>query len=184
MTFTALELEGAYLIECELHTDERGFFARTFCEEEFAARGLDPHIAQCSISFNSVSGTLRGMHYQAAPHAEAKLVRCTRGGVYDVIIDLRPNSTTYTQWRSVELTRSNRRLLYVPPGFAHGFMTLEADTELLYQISVSHRPESECCVRWNDPAFAITWPLNEPVIISDRDSSCPDFVSCGRWTRT
>lgn len=175
MIFTALTLPGAHLIDLEPHEDERGFFARTWDRREFEAHGLNPRIEQCSVSFNRRRGTLRGMHYQAAPAKEAKLVRCTAGAIYDVIIDLRPGSATFTRWEAVELTGSNRRMLYVPEGFAHGFLTLADDTEIFYQISVAHRADLGRGVRWNDPAFGIVWP--EPVtVISARDASFPDFT--------
>ena len=158
----------------EPRADARGFFLRTFCAGEFAAAGLDPAVAQCSLSFNSRRGTLRGMHYQAAPHAEAKLIRCVRGGIYDVIIDLRPASVTFRRHFAVELTCDNRRALYVPRGCAHGFQTLEDDTEVWYQMSVPHVPEASRGVRWDDPAFGITWPIASPVL-HPRDAAYPDF---------
>jgi dTDP-4-dehydrorhamnose 3,5-epimerase len=172
MIFLPTKLQGAYHVEIEPHADQRGFFARVWCPREFEAHGLNPRLAQCSVSFNSRKGTLRGMHYQAAPHEEAKLVRCTRGSLYDVIIDLRPGSPTFRQWVGVELTAENRRMLYVPEGFAHGFQTLANDTEVFYQISEFHHPESAQGVRWNDPAFAIAWPLPYP-FLSQRDGSYP-----------
>jgi dTDP-4-dehydrorhamnose 3,5-epimerase len=175
MTFHELDLAGAFLVEPERHEDGRGFFARTWCRREFEARGLDPRLAQCSVSFNARSGTLRGMHYQAAPHAEAKLVRCTRGAVYDVIVDLRPDSPTFTRWASVELTEDNHRTLYVPEGFAHGFQTLADRTEVFYQMSEPFEPASARGVRWDDPAFGIVWPPAEPRVISDKDRNLPDF---------
>src|SRR4051812_11700991 len=142
MTFHELDLAGVFVVDLELSGDERGFFARTWCVREFEARGLDPRLAQCSTSFNAKAGTLRGMHYQAAPHAEVKLVRCTRGAIHDVIIDLRPGSPTFTRWAAVELTEDNRRMLYVPEGFAHGFQTLADRTEVFYQISTYFDPPS------------------------------------------
>lgn len=157
-----------YLIEPEPVSDERGFFARTWCKNKFAAKGLNPNLVQCNISYNKVRGTLRGMHYQKAPHAEAKLVRCTQGAVYDVIIDLRTESKTFKQWFGVELTAENRKALYVPEGFAHGFITLKDDTEVLYQMSEFFHAECATGVRWNDPVFAIQWPIN-PKVISERD---------------
>ena len=174
MFFEETKLKGAFLIQFDPLEDERGFFARTFCREEFDRHGLNPNVAQCSIAFNGKRGTLRGMHYQAAPHEEAKLVRCTQGAVYDVIVDLRPNSSSYTRWVSAELSRNNRRMLYVPEGFAHGYQTLEDDTEILYQMSVPYAPECARGVRWNDAAFAIRWPQDRP-ILSERDASYPDF---------
>lgn len=174
MIFTETKLCGAFVVEPERHEDERGFFARTWCRREFEARGLDAGLAQCDISYNRKRGTLRGMHYQNPPHAEAKLVRCTRGAVYDVIIDLRPGSPTSGRWVAAELTETNRRMLYVPQGFAHGFQTLEDDTEVAYQVSEFYHPEAARCVRWDDPAFRISWPL-EVTVIAPRDRDCPDF---------
>jgi dTDP-4-dehydrorhamnose 3,5-epimerase len=165
---------GAVVIEPERLEDERGFFARSFCAREFEARGLDPRVAQCNISFNRRRGTLRGLHFQRSPHAEAKLVRCTHGAVYDVVIDLRPDSPRFLTHFGVELSASNRKMIYVPEGFAHGFQTLEDDTEVFYQMSVPFFPEAAGGVRWNDPAFAIEWPL-EVSAISEGDRSHPDF---------
>lgn len=174
MIFRATRLAGAYVIEPERIEDERGFFARTFCAREFQAHGLNTHFAQCSTSFNKAKGTLRGMHYQAAPHQEAKLIRCTRGSIFDVIIDLRPQTPTFKQHVSVELSAANRIMLYVPEGFAHGFQTLEDDSEVFYQISEFFAPDCARGVRWNDPAFGIQWP--EAVrTISRRDRQYPDF---------
>ena len=175
MIFTATELGSACLVDIERREDDRGFFARSWCAQEFEARGLNPRIAQCSVSFNVRAGTLRGMHYQAKPFEEAKLVRCTRGSLRDVIVDLRPDSPTYAKHLSVVLSADNRRMLYVPEGFAHGFITLEDATEVLYQISESYSPESQRGFRWNDPAFGIAWPM-EVRVISDRDRTFPDFV--------
>lgn len=174
MKFTELPLEGAYLIEIKLLEDERGFFARNWCRDEFDERGLKTEIAQCSTSFNRKKGTLRGMHYQAQPHEETKIVRCTRGSVYDIIVDIRPFSPTYKKWLSFELTADNRKSLYIPAGFAHGFQTLEDETELFYQISEPYRAELARGIRWNDPAFDFRWPI-ESLIISERDRSFPDF---------
>ncbi len=175
MILTETELEGAFVIEPEKKRDERGFFARTWCREEFLARGLNPNLAQCSVSYNKSKGTLRGMHYQGAPHEEAKLVRCTRGAVYDVILDLRSGSPTFMRWMALELTAGSHRLLYIPEGLAHGFQTLEDDSEVFYQISEFYHPESAWGVRWNDPAFGIEWPLDVSAI-SWRDASFEDFV--------
>lgn len=174
MIFKETKLKGAYIIEIELMEDERGFFARSFCVKEFKEYGLNPNIAQCNISYNEKKGTLRGMHYQVAPHEEVKLVRCTMGAIYDVIIDLRPDSSTFKQWIGVELTKENHQMLYVPEGFAHGFQTLEDRTEVLYQISEFHHPEWARGVRWNDPTFGIFWPVNVE-IISVGDQQYPDF---------
>jgi dTDP-4-dehydrorhamnose 3,5-epimerase len=169
------ELPEAKLVELERIEDERGFFARSFCARDFQAEGLDPCVAQCNVSYNRRRGTLRGMHFQRAPYAEAKLVRCTRGGIYDVIVDLRPDSPSFRRWLAVELTDENRRALYVPPGFAHGFQTLADDCEVFYQMSEFYVPDAATGVRWNDPAFAIAWPIANP-ILSPRDASYPDFA--------
>jgi dTDP-4-dehydrorhamnose 3,5-epimerase len=174
MIFKETKLKGAYVIEINPLEDERGFFARSFCAKEFKEHGLNQNIAQCNISYNGKKGTLRGMHYQAAPHEEAKLVRCTMGAIYDVIIDLRPDSSTFKKWIGVELTKENRRMLYVPEGFAHGFQTLEDHTEVLYQMSEFHHPEWARGVRWNDPTFGIFWPVNVE-IISIGDQQYLDF---------
>ena len=174
MRFVETRLKGAYLIEPEIRADERGFFARAFCRREFLAHGLNPELVQCNLSFNPASGTLRGMHYQRAPHAEVKLVRCTAGAICDVILDLRPDSPTFAQWAAVELSAGNRRLLYVPEGFAHGYQTLTEGAEVFYQVSAFYHPGSEEGARWDDPAFKIEWPL--PVSsISAKDASYPDW---------
>lgn len=167
-------ISGAFLIEPERCEDERGFFARTWCRREFEEHGLDVRLVQCSISYNRTAGTLRGMHFQREPHAEAKLVRCTAGAIHDVILDLRPSSSTYLSWISVELTAANRLALYVPAGLAHGFQTLVDDTEVFYQISEFYRPESADGVRWDDAAFRIRWPLPHP-ILSAKDKQYPDY---------
>jgi dTDP-4-dehydrorhamnose 3,5-epimerase len=174
MIFTPTALGGAYLIDAEPFTDERGFFVRIWCEREFTERGLNPRLAQCSLSFNVKRGTLRGMHYQVAPYEEAKLVRCSRGAIFDVIIDLRPNSPTFRQWLSVSLTAENRRMLYLPEGFAHGFETLEDNTEVAYYISEFYAPDCARGIKWNDPMFGIEWPI-EPSVVSPRDRDYPDF---------
>jgi dTDP-4-dehydrorhamnose 3,5-epimerase len=176
MIWTPTPLAGAYLIELEPVLDERGFFARTWCQNEFAGKGLNPKLVQCNISYNKLQGTLRGMHYQKAPYGEAKLVRCSQGAVYDVIIDLRSSSNTFTQWFGVELTAKNRKALYVPEGFAHGFITLKDDTEVLYQMSEFFHAECAFGVRWNDPVFAIQWPIDVKVI-SKRDLAYPAFAA-------
>jgi dTDP-4-dehydrorhamnose 3,5-epimerase len=177
--FEETKLAGAFVIEQELFADERGFFARSWSVREFAARGLDAHLAECNISFNHRKGTLRGMHFQNEPHAQAKLVRCTSGAIYDVIVDLRPASETFRQWIGVELTAANHRMLYVPAGFAHGFQTLADDTEVFYQMSDVFAPECAGGVRWDDPAFRIEWPDNGGAqrIIIARDREYPDFLS-------
>jgi dTDP-4-dehydrorhamnose 3,5-epimerase len=176
MHFIETKLSGAYLIEPELLEDSRGFFARTWCRRELQQRGLNPRLAQCSISFNKRKGTLRGMHYQTPPFAEVKLVRCTMGAVHDVIVDLRPESTTFKEHLGVELTALNRLMLYIPEGFAHGFVTLEDNTEVLYQMSEFYSPSHAKGFRWNDPAFKIPWPI-EVHTLSDRDRDFPDFDS-------
>jgi dTDP-4-dehydrorhamnose 3,5-epimerase len=166
--FRATKMPAVYLVEPERRADERGFFARTWCQQEFAAHGLNPSLVQCNISYNRLKGTLRGMHYQAAPHGEAKLIRCTRGAIYDVIVDLRADSPTFKQWLAAELTADNRSMLFAPEGLAHGFQTLADDTEVFYQMSEFYHPEAARGVRWDDPAFGIRWPLPDP-ILSDRD---------------
>jgi len=171
--FTALALSGAYPIEPELRTDERGLFARMWCTQEFAGRGLRTDFVQSSISSNLVKGTLRGLHYQVSPHAETKLVRCIRGAVFDVIVDLRPGSSTYGQWAACELTSENRHIVYIPEGLAHGFQTLTDDTELLYCISGYYEPTAARGVRWSDPALAIAWPIVPPSIVSKKDEQLP-----------
>ena len=170
MRFTETRLKGAFIIEPERLEDERGFFARTFCQKEFEAHGLNPRMVQCNISYNKHKGTLRGMHYQAAPMAEAKLVRCTRGAIYDVIIDLRPESPTYCQWLAEELNAENSKMIYIPEGFAHGFQTIEGDTEVFYQMSEFYSPEHARGVRWDDSAFGIEWPLDMKMI-SEKDKN-------------
>lgn len=174
MIFTPLELSGAYLVEPERLEDVRGFFARSFCRREFEERGLNPDIFQCNVSSNIHKGTLRGMHYQF-PRAEAKLVRCTKGAVLDVIIDLRPESLTFMNHASAQLTATNRQMLYIPEGFAHGFLTLQENTEVFYQMSEFYIAENARGVRWNDPRFGIVWP-EEITTISERDASYPDFI--------
>ncbi|MGH9502225.1 MAG: dTDP-4-dehydrorhamnose 3,5-epimerase [Terriglobales bacterium] len=175
MIFSAIKLKGAFIIQPEKREDERGFFARSWCNNEFGEHGLNPNIVQCNISFNKKKGTLRGMHYQTAPRAEAKLVRCTAGALYDVIIDLRPGSTTYKQHVAEVLSAENYKMLYAPEGFAHGFQTLEDNTEIFYQMSESYSPELALGVRYNDPAFGIEWRIANP-IMTDRDRNYPDFT--------
>ena len=178
MSFIATKLPGAFVIEPTRFEDERGFLARAWSVREFAAHELEAPFAECNISFNRRKGTLRGMHFQRAPHAQAKLVRCTRGALYDVIIDLRVDSPTFKEWIGVELTEENRLMLYVPEGFAHGFQTLVNNTELYYQMSNVYVPEAADGVRWNDPAFRIEWPDNDDAerIIIARDQQYPDFT--------
>jgi len=168
MIFKETKLKGAYIIEIDPIVDERGFFARSFCAKEFEKYGLNPSIAQCNISYNETKKTLRGMHYQAAPYEEAKLVRCTRGAIYDVIIDLRQDSATYKQWIATELTAENHRMLYIPERFAHGFQTLEDHTEVFYQMSEFYHSGCARGIRWDDPTFGIKWPFPSS-IISKRD---------------
>jgi dTDP-4-dehydrorhamnose 3,5-epimerase len=178
MIFTETKLPGAYLIDIKKLKDERGFFARGWCQKEFEDHGLVPHVLQANISYNIRKGTLRGMHYQVAPYAETKLIRCVRGALYDVIIDLRPDSPTYMQWLGVELSAESYKMLYVPEGFAHGFQTLVDNTEATYQVSQFYTPGAEGGLRYNDPAFGIEWPL-EVQVISDKDKSWPDFKRGG-----
>ena len=175
MIFTETKLPGAYLIDVEKREDHRGFFARAWCQREFEEHHLVPRVVQANISFNKHKGTLRGMHYQLAPHAETKLVRCVRGALYDVIIDLRPDSSTYMQWLGVELTAEDYRMLFVPEGFAHGFQTLVDNTEATYQVSQFYTPGAEGGVRYDDPAFGIEWPIDVQVI-SDKDRSWPNYT--------
>jgi len=173
--FKPTDLAGAFLMEPERHADVRGYFARTYCEKEFTDHGLEPHITQCSVSFNHRSRTLRGMHYQLAPFEEVKVVRCNRGAIYDVIVDLRRDSPSYKKWFGARLDEANGNMLYIPKGFAHGFLTLADNTEVFYQMSQVFSAEHARGVRWNDPAFSIQWP--EPVeIILDRDRNYPDFA--------
>lgn len=175
MKFLPTEFDGLHLVDIEPRCDMRGFFARTWCAREFAAAGLESRLVQCSISHNVRRGTLRGMHYQAEPFEEVKLVRCTAGAILDVVIDLRPTSETYLKHCAVELSAANRRALYIPAGFAHGFQTLADETEVFYQMSEFFAPEYARGIRWNDPAFGIEWPIPEPIIL-DRDDAYPDYV--------
>jgi dTDP-4-dehydrorhamnose 3,5-epimerase len=175
MIFSATPLAGAYVVDVEQRADDRGFFARTWCQREFADMGLSHDVVQCNLSHTTRRGTLRGMHWQAAPYGEAKLVRCTRGSIWDVIIDLRPDSPTYTRHFGVELTSVSARALFVPEGFAHGFVTLEDETDVFYQMSQFYEPSAARGVRWNDPAFGIAWPISDP-LLHPRDAHYPDFV--------
>jgi dTDP-4-dehydrorhamnose 3,5-epimerase len=179
MRLAATPLAGAYVIELRRLEDERGHFARTFDAELLAEHGLDARVSQCSLSFNRSAGTLRGMHFQAVPHGEAKLVRVVRGAVWDAIIDLRPDSTTFKQWFGIELTQDNDRALFVPDGFAHGFQTLADDTEMLYMMSTPFVAGSGRGVRWDDPAFGIDWPAAPAAgrTMSERDAQYPDFAA-------
>lgn len=173
MIFTETDLPGAWIIDIEPHKDERGYFARVWCAREFEAQGLKTDLVQCNIAYNHSKGILRGMHYQQAPHAEVKLVRCTRGSVYDVIVDLREDSPTRLKWIGVELTEDNHRMLYVPEGFAHGYVTLQDNSELFYQVSEFYTPGAEGGLRWDDPRIAIEWPEQGELLISEKDRSWP-----------
>jgi dTDP-4-dehydrorhamnose 3,5-epimerase len=173
--FNETKLKGAFVIEPETHSDNRGFLKRSFSQKEFAEHGLNPNVAECNISFSEKRYTLRGMHFQKSPFAQAKLVRCTKGAVYDVIIDLRPESPTFKQWIGERLTEDNRLMLYVPEGFAHGFQTLEPSTEVFYQMSEVYNTDSEGGVRWNDPVFGIEWKATDGITIKKRDAEFPDF---------
>ena len=178
MIFAPTTLPGAMVVGLERREDERGFFARSFCRQEFEAQGLDPCVAQCNVSFNRRRGTLRGMHWQAAPHGEAKLVRTTQGAIWDVIVDLRADSPTFCRWFGVELTAENHQALYIPEGFAHGFQTLVDDVEVFYQMSTSYVPGAQRGARWDDPAFGIQWPVHPP-FLSERDATYPDLAVSG-----
>ncbi|MCZ6800222.1 MAG: dTDP-4-dehydrorhamnose 3,5-epimerase [Nitrospirae bacterium] len=175
MIFTETTLKGAFLIDLEKLEDSRGFFARTWCQREFETHGINFKLVQCNVSYNKGKGILRGMHFQSSPHEEAKLICCIKGAIFDVIIDLRPGSPTFSQHITAVLTAENRRMIYVPEGFAHGFQTLQDDTEIFYQMSEYYAPEYAKGVRWSDPVFGIQWPDDERVI-SDRDQSYPDFI--------
>lgn len=174
MIFTETKLKGAFIIEVEKKEDERGFFGRSWCAKEMEDHGLNVNIRQANISFNKTKGTLRGMHYQIAPHQEAKLVRCSGGSIYDVIIDLRKDSATFKHWIGVELTQENYKMLYVPEDFAHGFITLEDNCEISYLMSEFYVPGAAATIRWNDPLFKIEWPL-EPAVMSEKDRTQADF---------
>lgn len=174
MIFRPTRLKDVFEIEPEPHSDDRGFFARSWCQREFEDHGLNPKVVQCNVSYNARRGTLRGIHYQENPSAEAKLVRCTRGAIYDVVVDLRSQSASFAQWIAAELTADNYRALYVPEGCGHGFLTLQDETEVFYQMSEFYSPELSRGVRWNDPSFQIPWPRTVEVI-SDRDRTYPDF---------
>jgi dTDP-4-dehydrorhamnose 3,5-epimerase len=175
MIFSETTLKGVYLIGLQRMEDDRGFFARTWCRREFKEAGIDVNFVQCNISYNIKKGTLRGLHYQVAPYGESKLVRCTSGAIHDVIADLRPESATFKKWMSVELSQENQKALFIPKGFAHGFLTLADNTEVFYQMSEFYEPGYAKGVRWNDPAFAIHWPA-EVRVISEKDSGYRDFV--------
>jgi dTDP-4-dehydrorhamnose 3,5-epimerase len=173
--FEQTRLPGLFVVDLERREDERGYFARAWCANEFAEQGLTNRVVQANVSRNPRAGTLRGMHFQREPHAEAKLVRCTNGAIYDVAVDLRPGSETFKQWLGVELTAENGRALFVPEGFAHGYQTLTADSEVFYQVSEFYTPAAEGGVRWNDPAFGIGWPDPDNAFLSDKDRNWPDF---------
>jgi dTDP-4-dehydrorhamnose 3,5-epimerase len=175
MIFKETKLKGAFIIETEPITDNRGFFARAWCQKEFSAHGLLTSFVQANITFSPQKGTIRGLHYQIAPHEEVKLVRCTRGATYDVIIDLRPESRTYKQWLGTELTANNGKMIYIPGGFAHGYQILTKDSEVFYQVGQFYAPDYECGIRWDDPAFAINWPITSPLILSAKDKQWPDY---------
>ena len=175
MIFKETCLTDAYTIELEEHGDERGFFARAWCKKEFMTQGLTSNIVQTNFAFTKKKGTIRGMHYQIAPNEEAKLMRCIKGAIYDVIIDLRPESSTYKQWLGVELSSENRQMLYVPEGFAHGYQSLTDNVETFYMVSEFYSPNSERAVRWNDSAFSIESPITKNLTISDKDRNWPDF---------
>jgi dTDP-4-dehydrorhamnose 3,5-epimerase len=172
MKFLQTPIAGSCLVQLEAMEDERGFFARAWCAEEFAAHGLNPKVAQCNVSFNARRGTLRGLHLQRKPHEEAKLVRCTAGAIFDVVVDVRPGSATFGKWFGARLTAENRDMLYIPEGCAHGFQTLADNTELFYLMSAPYHAECAAGIRWNDPSLAIHWPSMEP-ILSARDASHP-----------
>jgi len=175
MKFTELDIAGAFVIEIEPHIDERGFFARTWCSDEFKKHGLNPSIQQCNISYSEQKNTLRGMHYQSPPHSETKVVSCTQGRVYDVILDIRENSPTYGQWSSIVLDANEHKSIYIPGGLAHGFQTLENKCEMRYQMSTEYQANFSKGIRWNDPFFSIQWPKADTRIISSRDTAYPDF---------
>jgi dTDP-4-dehydrorhamnose 3,5-epimerase len=189
MKFTETTLPGAFVIDLEPRYDERGFFARSFCRDEFAKRDLHVDFVQCNISFNLARATLRGMHYQDAPHAEVKMIRVTAGAIFDVIVDIRPESPAFGKWLGIELSAKQPRMFYVPKGLAHGFVTLRDETEVFYQMGNFYHAESACGIRWNDPFFNIRWPV-DPSVISERDSGYPDFhpgtadnQGCEVWNR-
>ena len=176
MLFIETKLKNAFIIEPERIEDHRGFFARAWCKNEFEAHGLNARLVQCNLSFNRYQDTIRGMHYQESPHEETKIVRCTRGAIFDVIIDLRRESATYLKWIGVELTAENRKMLYIPEGFAHGYQTLENNTEIFYQTSQFFSPESERGMRWDDPTIAIEWRVSDNFVISEKDRNWQEYV--------
>ena len=174
MKFHETRVQGVFEIHLEPISDERGFFARSWCQKEFEAQGLNASVMQCNVSFSTQKGTLRGMHYQAEPYSETKLIRCTQGAIHDVVVDLRPKSPTFKRWTAAVLTAANRHMLYVPQGCGHGFLTLEDDTEVFYQMSQFYNPQAARGVRWDDPAFGIVWP-GQVEVISERDRTYPNF---------
>jgi len=176
MIFKEARLEGAFIVEMEAIRDNRGFFARAWCQKEFEDHGLVSCFVQNNITYSARRGTLRGLHYQIPPHEEPKLVRCTQGAIYDVIVDLRPESPTYMQWLGMELTAENRKMIYMPGGFAHGYQILMDDTEVFYQVGTFYAPQYERGIRWDDPAFAIEWPINPPVVLSEKDKHWTDYL--------
>jgi dTDP-4-dehydrorhamnose 3,5-epimerase len=176
MKFTETEVNGAYIIELDKIGDDRGFFARVWCKDEFEKRDLDADFVQANKSYSKDKGTIRGLHYQTAPHSEAKLMSCTRGKIFDVIVDLRPDSPSYKRWTGFELSAENRKMFYVPQGCAHAYQTLEDDSEVFYPTTNFYNQKAERGVRWNDPLFNIEWPINEDLIISDKDKNWPDYI--------
>jgi dTDP-4-dehydrorhamnose 3,5-epimerase len=174
MKFNSTDIDGLYYVDIDRLEDDRGFFGRAFCRQEFKEKGLESEVCQANISYNQSAGTLRGMHYQKPPYQESKFIRCIRGSIYDVAIDLRKNSPTYCHWFGIELSDENRTALFVPKDFAHGFLTLTDDTEVIYMVSQSYAPNAEAGVRWDDPFFGISWPVN-PSLVSSKDAQWPDF---------
>jgi dTDP-4-dehydrorhamnose 3,5-epimerase len=175
MHFSETPIAGAHVIDLEPRRDDRGFFARVWCRDEFASHGLSAEFVQCNDAFSARRGTLRGLHYQVAPHAEAKLIQCVRGAIFDVVVDLRPGSPTFRQWFGTELSAENHRMMYVPQGCAHGYLTLEDATEIVYPVTHAYRPGAERGVRWDDPQFGIAWPRAGSIIVSDKDRQWPDY---------
>ena len=176
MKLVATPVAGAYLVELTPRGDDRGFFARAWCRDELAAEGLNGSFVQCNDSHSRRKGTLRGLHWQAAPHGEVKLIRCVRGAIFDVLVDVRPESPSYLRWFGAELTAENRTMMYVPEGCAHGYLTLADDTEVMYPVTCAYRPDAERGARWNDPAFGIAWPEVGPLTLSPKDEAWPDYV--------
>lgn len=177
MIFTPLKIDGAFLIELKPIYDERGFFARSYCQQEFADHGIHEQMVQTNMSHNKQRGMLRGLHWLAEPHREAKFVRCIQGSIFDVLVDIRPGSATYKQWFGIELSNSNNKALYIPPGCAHGYQVLADNSDVLYQVSAFYAPEAERGARWNDPAFSIEWPITDQVMLSEKDKRWADFIA-------